>query len=39
MWNIETSDGLGQGWPTQNSWEEGEGKKGENIKVCVPVIR
>jgi len=23
---IETSGGLGQSWPTPNSWEEGEGE-------------
>jgi hypothetical protein len=27
MKKIETSGGLGQGWPTPNSWEEVKGKK------------
>jgi len=29
MWEIETNGGLGQGWPTVNSCEKGEGKGGE----------
>jgi len=29
MCKIEASIGLEQGWPTPNSWEEGEGGKEE----------
>jgi hypothetical protein len=26
LYKIETSGGLGWGWPTTNSWEKGEGE-------------
>jgi len=29
MWKIETSEGLGQWWPTLNSLEESEGEEEE----------
>jgi len=27
IWKIETSEDLGQSWPTLNSWEKGEGEE------------
>jgi len=27
MWKIETSGGLGQEWPSTNSWEKGKGEE------------
>jgi len=33
MWEIGSSEGLGQKWPTPNSWERGE--KEENIRKFV----
>jgi len=36
MWKIETSGGLGQIWPTPNSWEEGEEEE-EKLLLVVAI--